>query len=328
VRLLERFDFREYIEENFGARPKGYNRHEVSIDCINPGCDDNWRRKKHMTVNVEKGLAYCFKCQESYDVVRFIMTFEEIPYGQAMQKVFNSIPKRSYGPGRLEKAIKELVEGKKEEEPEEKKPLTLPITVPITAGHPAYEYLAGRRFGEDVIRQFALRFCPAGPFAGRVVIPVYSGGRLVAYQGRTIYGANPKYLFPEGGDFANYLYNYDDAMYFGTVILVEGVTDCWRVWSRGYHNVAATFGKALKPKQRQALTGNDRIREVVLFWDGNAVKEAYRAALELIEFKRVRVVELPHEMEPDTCPDIGDRLESAVRCGEMSMVELKLKAVM
>ena len=56
------FSFREYIEENYEPKPQQMNPDQVSIHCINPDCDDNWRRNRKMTVNLAEKKAFCFKC--------------------------------------------------------------------------------------------------------------------------------------------------------------------------------------------------------------------------------------------------------------------------
>lgn len=329
------FDFREYVEEHFDPKPQQMNPDQVSIHCINPDCDDNWRRRRKMTVNLTDRKAFCFLCGEKYNEIEFVATTEKISKFQALKITRSTDPIRTYGTHRLESAIEEL-RAKPDPEPETPadspaKACLFPPLRRIETGTPEWAYLEKRRISKDVIEHFGLFFCPPGPptgtlcpvctirksgrrccpYAGRIIIPIYRDGVGVAFQGRTIRNAIPKYLFPIDQPFDSELYNWDDAHCFGTIIVTEGVTSAWRVWERGYHNVTATFGKSLKVSQEAKIKNAPRVKRVIMLWDGGTLPEAYAAGMRLHPHKEVLIAQLPGKLDPDECPDTPDYIEAA-----------------
>jgi DNA primase len=300
------FDFQQYVQDNmaYEGSPGGTLR----VSCVDTSCDDNWKQGRHLYIYPE-GLPYCFKCQQKFDPVRFVMLFEECSLATAQKRVLENTPR----PKRVESPLEDLMRAYKAPPPEisEAKPdVHLPQSVPIEPDDAAWNYLAGRGFGKDIIDHFNLSFCPpyTGEFSGRILIPVYFCGKVVGYQGRTIAKKDPKYLFPPGDDGSKHLYGWDEAVAAvkpnpaGSrfIMLVEGITDMWRCWLYGYKNTVATFGKALKPNQRRLILAEKEIDGVMLFWDGNAADEIEKVADDLREHKQVYVVDLPLKAEPDT----------------------------
>ena len=175
--------------------------------------------------------------------------------------------------------------------------------VDLNPEHQVIQYLRGRGFDpKELDQNFGLRYCGAGrPFAdGRyntsntVMIPVYCGGELIAWQSRLLYNPdkvdNPKvqqalgwkpdekepgkfdkpskYFTMPGVDKGKILYNMDNARAGNLVVVVEGAFDCMAVG----RSAVATFGKGVTQDQmRLAATYWDLI---VLLLDPDAMKEA------------------------------------------------------
>lgn len=73
--------------------------------------------------------------------------------------------------------------------PDEFKPFS---TMPSCA--PFRKYLWSRGFDWQQLRHYHLRYCTRGPFAGRVIIPIYANHKLVNWTGRSIHkGAIQRY---------------------------------------------------------------------------------------------------------------------------------------
>lgn len=96
--------------------------------------------------------------------------------------------------------------------------------------------------------------------ADSLVFPVFNNGELVGWQLRYV---NPKskkfkylHVFPKG----NYLYNYDNAKKYETVVVVEGVKKAWK-----FPNAVATFGKNMTEKQIQLI---QEWKQVIFLFDG------------------------------------------------------------
>lgn len=324
--VLDHFDFAEYVERLDPKAPLS-NPDQVSISCINPDCDDSWRKGRKMTVNLKQKIAWCYKCQKHYRLVDFVAEVEGLTRFQALKMLENETPKLAPGQN-LETVLLDLVSKKADPElPQAAKKPEFPLTIPIVPSSPPWEYLTQRGFDQGVIEHFKLGWCPASPKYGqRIVIPVHDeNGELASFQARTLRPEiKPKYLFPPG--FEPYLYNWAFAKSYSTVILVEGVTDAWRLWTRGFWNVVATFGKALKPRQKKIINGADWLKKVIFFWDGDAIAEAYKAASDIVPSKEIAIVELPVGQEPDNCPDPSQAILQAINPRTLTPLEKALRA--
>jgi hypothetical protein len=124
--------------------------------------------------------------------------------------------------------------------------------VPITqlpADHPAILYLLERDFDPARLEQeFRLVFCLEDTnenVSGRIIIPVYRENKLVGWQARYVGEPPadyiPKYYTMPGLPKRQVLYNYDVAMHTRFGIIVEGVTDVWRVGRQGVAILGSTM---------------------------------------------------------------------------------------
>jgi hypothetical protein len=100
--------------------------------------------------------------------------------------------------------------------------------------------------------------------ADSLIFPTYFKDELVGWQCRFIPGTRNgdrmkkmKYLhvFPKG----NYLYNYDNAKKYASVVVVEGVKKSWK-----FDNAVATWGKGISEKQIQLIQEWD---EIIFMYD-------------------------------------------------------------
>jgi len=141
-----------------------------------------------------------------------------------------------------------------------------------------------------------------GLMSGRVVIPIHDAlGTLVAYAGRVIDDAVPKYRLPSGFLKSQLLFNFHRAAAVNTfaVVVVEGFFDCVKVHQAGVRSVVALMGTALSDQGQQLLL--QRFRQVTLMLDGDT---AGRHGTEVIAGRlagrcAVRVVAVPASKQPD-----------------------------
>ena len=137
------------------------------------------------------------------------------------------------------------------------------------------EYFRSRGFSVDVLRAFGVYDSAA---LKRSIIPIRSNGKLVGYTGRAMHEwVKPKFLFNEGFVKTRYLYNYDTALSsatFGTMILVEGQGDVWRLWEAGYKNAVGLFGKDISEDQKSLLLTGNITKLIVLLDNDQAGREA------------------------------------------------------
>lgn len=151
-----------------------------------------------------------------------------------------------------------------------------PNTVPLTSGNLpgfVYSYLAEREWDvQELADVYGCRFGYKGtswtsPMVrmdatnqpvphiisfeqDRLVIPIIQGRRLVGWQARK-FNDEPqqKYLNPPDLPKSDWLYNYDRALFYPTVVVCEGVADVWRVGE----NAVALFGHSLSPRQQELM---------------------------------------------------------------------------
>lgn len=140
----------------------------------------------------------------------------------------------------------------------------------LAADHPAVLYLRGRGYdAQELGRRYAVGYCHNTDYRWRLahrrlIIPVLYKGEYVGWQARAIPGVSkltqnerkassawpynePKYWTSPGTRKSYFLYNYDQAALEKTGVIVEGVTDAWRVGPSG----VAILGCRLSPYQAQ-----------------------------------------------------------------------------
>ncbi len=117
-----------------------------------------------------------------------------------------------------------------------------------------WKYLRDRRYSDRQIGRmtsdFGIRYCKDGPFAGRIVFPVFYEGKLKTWTARTIFkGETLRYktltvdadrasvlgLEPAAGNINEFLLWYDDLQADDneTIFIVEGPFDALRVRTLG-----------------------------------------------------------------------------------------------
>lgn len=138
------------------------------------------------------------------------------------------------------------------------------------------DFLRARRFNARyIIEKYDVRGSANGR---RLVIPIYFNGEIVSYQERDIEHKFYK-ACPKDRAILNYkdiLYNLDNCV-IDTVVVVEGVTDVWRMGD----NCVCTFGKSVTKKQLTLLA--KKFKKVIIMFDPEyeAQKDAKKIGVEL-----------------------------------------------
>ncbi len=210
------------------------------------------------------------------------------------------------------------------------------------AGKPAREYLLGRGITVETMEDLTLGYAPEGwdnllkamtsagfsaealvaagllrendrgrrydYFRDRIIFPIHDpGGRPVAFGGRALDDATPKYLnSPETAVYTkgNVLYFLDRArrpMQDERMVLVaEGYMDVIALYQAGVRNVVASLGTALSDTHARLL--KRYTDEVCFVFDGDeaGVRAVERGAPQFLrEGFRTKVVTLPTGKDPD-----------------------------
>jgi DNA primase len=184
---------------------------------------------------------------------------------------------------------------------------------------PSHPYVVNRGITLATARHFGIGYYfGRGIMSHRIVVPIPSrSGNLVAYAGRSIDGAQPKYRLPPGFRKAGELFNVRRAAQspaHGRVFLVEGFFDCMKVHQAGYPNVVALMGCSLSDIQAHLLA--EHFREVVLLLDGDEAGNvaSNKIATRLSGNLRIHRGRIPPNRQPDelTCSELQAVIEDAV----------------
>lgn len=195
---------------------------------------------------------------------------------------------------------------------------------PIDSGH---AYLQRRDIHADTAVQFGVGYY-AGPglLHGRVVIPIHDErSQLLAYAGRSIDDACPKYKFPAGFPKSRVLFNLHRAMARSQdrVIVVEGFFDCLKVYQAGLPCVVALMGCSLSDQQETLLLA--RFHNVVLMLDADPAGQmgSRLIADRLAQRIAVEIVHLPTGQQPDRLlpPEIHRAVSAATAARSPKIVK-------
>ena len=134
------------------------------------------------------------------------------------------------------------------------------------------EYFINRGFSNEVLDKFdiGLSLKKNGPMQKRVVVPIYDEDyNYVSYVGRAICDdLNPKWLFPSGFKKQNILYGLniakDHIKTTGSVILVEGQGDVWKMHEANYKNCVGLFGANISDDQLLLLEHSGALNVIIL----------------------------------------------------------------
>jgi len=147
--------------------------------------------------------------------------------------------------------------------------------LPLT--HPAVQYLGIRGYNiRELSDKYSVGYCEEAAeqypaMQGRIVIPVYSNGICVGWQGRYVGDLDwkrfrvQKYYNSNQFSKSEYLYNFDAAKKYKIVCLVEGVTTTWTFGPQ----FVSCFGSSISSPQAELLSELSREGFVVSLLDGD-----------------------------------------------------------
>ena len=241
---------------------------------------------------------HCFRCQAHGSVLDLVAAMERCSLHQAAlwRTEWSGADHRTR---RLEPAIGNDRRPERIRKKESSAPLRFTLR-PIDTGH---AYLKERGIEMETAAHFGVgHYAGPGLLHGRVVIPIHNEhGQLLAYAGRVIDGAGPKYKLPAGFGKSRLLFNLHRALVRSqnTVVLVEGFFDCLKVHQAGLPCVIALMGCSLSVPQEALLV--EHFSNVVLMLDGDlAGQHASRLIVgRLRQHCAVEIVSLANGQQPD-----------------------------
>ena len=242
----------DYIEHGHKHCRPGWIQTPCPFCTGNPGY--------HLGFNLNTNFFSCWRCG-FHSNIEVIHEFAATDWGKAKtvlkeyQSVFNNFSKQTI---------------------EKKRRVTELIMPPLTGslGKNHKKYLINRGYNPDTLANEwdLLGTGPVGSYKNRIIAPITYNGKMVSYQGRDITGRSGlRYKACEQAneiiDHHNLLYGLDNVK-GNKCILVEGITDAWRL---GYGAVA-TLGIKFKPIQFQLLW--ERFNTVYIMFDDDPQAQA------------------------------------------------------
>jgi DNA primase len=220
--------------------------------------------------SLSKNAYHCFYCQAHGNVLDFVAGMEHCSVREAGLRLQDWLHSGQLGAtGRPEKQLVPKEEGLN--------PLSFQLR-DVDAAHP---YLAHRGIERGTADRFGVGFYSGrGLMSKRIVIPIHDvQGRLVAYCGRSLDEALPRYRLPAGFRKSLVLFNLHRAASCGqtSAVIVEGFFDCMKVDQSGWKSVVALMGSSLSSEQERLLLG--LFRRIILFLDGDAAGKAGTSAI-------------------------------------------------
>jgi hypothetical protein len=146
-------------------------------------------------------------------------------------------------------------------------------------------YLIKRGFSTtELVYKYQISSHPCfGMFGGRIIIPVYENRQLVSLTARSL-NSEPKYLNLKDEKsimpIRDCLYGYDFCNQ-DFVLVLEGVTDVWRMGD----NSCGLFGKTMSTAQKHKLI--KKFRFIFILLDPDAVASSKKIADQLRPYRRV-----------------------------------------
>jgi DNA primase len=271
---FESFDIIRYLQEKkipYSTEGKNVTSNWIEVNC--PFCSDP---SFHLGISPTKKLS-CWICGTKGSIVKYVQEIENCGIGKA-HKIIEKYQDRTLS----------WLYTKKVEKSES-------VFLPKSAKKLSQihkNYLTKRKFDPEYLeRKYDLLGCnEIGEFKFRIIIPVYYQNQLVTFLGRDITGKSPvrykncpveKSVMPT----KSVLYNLDSIR--KTAVIVEGVTDVWRIGE----GAIATFGTQYTKAQLALLIG---LKRVFILFDSEAQEEGNRLAYDLsVIIPSVETISLP-----------------------------------
>lgn len=305
-------------------------------------CPFHSEKDPSFTVDSEKQLFHCFGCGVGGDVFTLVMEKENLTFPEALdhlaERYHIPLPQKTKLSPELQK-----LEEKVYKVNETALAFFRRNLFQKGEGEAALAYLKKRNLDDDTIEALKVGYAPnswnallgyfqgrgAEPallekaglvlpgqkkpeyydrFRSRVIFPIFGlTGKVVAFGGRTITDADPKYLnspdtpvYSKGKVLYGLNWTKEAVREAGELILVEGYTDFASLYQAGIRNVVASLGTALTTHQ-VALAKRFAPRIIINYDGDSAGKNAAFRAVPLCFEKAVQtqVVVLPQNFDPD-----------------------------
>lgn len=307
-------------------------------------CPFHSEKSPSFTVTPEKRIYRCFGCGAGGNVIRFLMEIEGLSFSEAVAKLAEDadIP-ITWEETTEEQSEQQVEKANLLKAYDFAAKLYHYILGNTEQGKVAKNYLVSRGISDKLIDTFQIGYAPGmwdtlvqqldkrgfslplmekgglisarnegsgyvDKFRERIMFPICdSTGKVIAFGGRSMGDAQPKYLnSPE-----SVLFNKSRTMYnmhqarpnmrkHQQAVLFEGYVDVIKAWEAGISNGVATMGTALT-KEHAALLNRNADKIVVCYDGDHAGQSAAYKSIPILEAtgSRVTVAMLPDGKDPD-----------------------------
>lgn len=266
-----------------------YRRNWMKGDCPNCG------KEQKFGVNISQNRSNCFSCGYNDIPLKVIMKVELLQTpNEALKYLNDNAGDLEY----YEKKVEVLVQKTEVSLPESYRLITRGNSM---LGKMARKYVLSRGFDLDDLVDMGIGYCTEGDYKGYIIIPFYRNGVLIYYNARIFFGDGPKYNNPNTEDFGvgkNLLiYNIEALFLYNKVFLFEGAFNALTIGEQGI----SSGGKHLSPYQISLIIKSP-VEKVVIMLDDDAYEKAINLALELVPYKKVKVIKFPYKIDAN---DLG-----------------------
>ncbi|MCR8631413.1 DNA primase [Paenibacillus radicis (ex Xue et al. 2023)] len=307
-------------------------------------CPFHSEKSPSFTVTPEKQIYHCFGCGAGGGVIQFIMAMEGYSFAEAISQMAQEANLDiGIDPAADSRSQQNPDKTKLYEAYELTGKLYQYILKNTEQGKQAMQYLRSRGLNDKLIETFGIGYAPApwdtltqllerrqfplplmerggllsvrqdgqgyfDKFRDRIIFPIHDWkGRLIAFGGRAMGDAQPKYLnSPESMLFhkSRSLYNIHLARpqirKKQQIVLFEGYMDVIKAWETGVINGVATMGTALTEEHAEVI--RKQADQVIVAYDGDSAGQnaAYKS-IPILEKAGclVKIALLPNSQDPD-----------------------------
>ncbi|WP_093335296.1 DNA primase [Salibacterium halotolerans] len=334
--VQQSLDIVDVVSEHLQLKKQG--KHYLGL------CPFHGEKTPSFSVSPDKQLYHCFGCGAGGNAITFVMEVEGISFVEAVKNLADksgiAVPEMdsvSSGAGKNDELPSQ------NEGHELAARFYHHVLMNTEQGKQAYDYLEARGVTAELMERFQLGFSPDQPevlkglldkrgfdfdqmneqgllyrtestgelrdrFRNRIMFPIRDlRGRTVGFGGRTLGGAEPKYLnSPDSPLFHKneLLYGFDVARKAvrreNAAVLFEGYADVIAAHKAGVDNGMASLGTSLTDRQAQIIRRNTE--RIIICYDGdNAGQDAAWRAGEVLEKQglNVEAAMLPAQTDPD-----------------------------
>lgn len=164
-------------------------------------------------------------------------------------------------------------------------------------GKSAYNYIKyKRKLDPDLLSKRGYGYCTEGRWCGYLIIPFYQNNRLIYYIGRTFLDIGTKFQNPQEDEVgigkSHIFFNIDSLALYDDIFLVESVLNAETLGEEAL----VSLGKFVSSYQLSLIIKSS-INSITLLLDPDAYYQSIKLALQLVPYKKVKVVNLPEDKD-------------------------------